>query len=96
STYGFSAQTVLIILGVVVLVALVVAFAFDKGKQPEDNEIRLTGGNYPIPPIDLVVPAKPTPRRPSAARRRAAERAAAEAAVTAGSSAGKETGDGDI
>jgi NADH-quinone oxidoreductase subunit H len=96
STYGFNSTTVLIIVGVVVVVAVVIAFAFDSGKQPDDGEITLTGGGHPIPPIDLVVPTKPAPRRPSAARRRAAERAAAEAAVTAGSSAGKETGDGDV
>ena len=95
STYGFSATTVLVILGVVVLVALVVAFAFDNKKEVDDGEIHLTGGNFPIPPLDLVVPTKPTPRRPSAARRRAAERAA-EAVVSASSSSGKETGDGDI
>jgi NADH-quinone oxidoreductase subunit H len=96
STYGFNSTTVLIIVGVVVVVAIVIAFAADSGKAPDDGEITLTGGGHPIPPIDLVVPTKPAPRRPSAARRRAAERAAAEAAVTAGSTAGKETGDGPV
>jgi NADH-quinone oxidoreductase subunit H len=95
STYGMNAQTILVILGVVVVVAIIVAFAFDRGKDVDDGSVPLTGGGHPIPPLDLVVPTKPTPRRPSAARRRAAEREAAQA-VTAGSSAGKETGDGDV
>jgi NADH-quinone oxidoreductase subunit H len=86
ASYGFSAPIVLVILAVVVVVALVIAFVTPERKLPPEG-VPLTGGNYPIPPLDLVVPSKPTARR---------SRKRESAAVGAGSADSKEVGDGSV
>ena len=61
---------VLLTLGIVVVAVLVVAFLVPDRQRPEAPEVELAS-DYPVPPLDLVVP---DPSRP---RRRAVEEAAA-------------------
>jgi NADH-quinone oxidoreductase subunit H len=100
--YGFSAPVVLIALGIVVVAALVLAFAVPQRTVPE-KRVTLTGGGYPVPPLDL---------RPPTLKRRARHRsldgsvgAGERPAVRAGAgggtgssagTSGKEPGHGDV
>ncbi|HVV24172.1 MAG TPA: NADH-quinone oxidoreductase subunit NuoH [Pseudonocardiaceae bacterium] len=84
--YGFSGPMVLVILGCVVVVALVIAFLVPE-RRTKDERVQVTGGGYPVPPLDLVVP-DPN-RRPR--RVRARERAVAS--VTSGSTEEADNGD---
>jgi NADH-quinone oxidoreductase subunit H len=90
--YGFSAPMVLVILGVIVVVAVVIAFITPERKV-SDNRVEVTGGGYPVPPLNLEIPNKPR-RRTTARERRSAGQKPADTAVTAG--AGKESGDGSV
>jgi NADH-quinone oxidoreductase subunit H len=58
-----SPQEVLIAVGVVVALILAVTFLLPTRPEPEDGRIELTGGGYPVPPIDLKVPEPPQRRR---------------------------------
>ncbi|HEY0805317.1 MAG TPA: NADH-quinone oxidoreductase subunit NuoH [Pseudonocardiaceae bacterium] len=88
--YGFSGPMVLVILGCVIVVALIVAFLVPERKIP-DNRVQVTGGGYPVPPLDLSVPKQP-PRRRSAVGGERGRRAA----VPAGAPAKKEADNGDV
>ncbi len=88
--YGFTTPLILVIIGCVLLVAIVLAFAVPERKVPDDR-VQVTGGDYPVPPLDLKVPKPPTRRRSVRA-----ERTRPTASVTAGSSAEEEAGNGDI
>ena len=56
---GISAPQVLIIVGVVLVVLLAIAFLVpDRGVAEEQEAIPLAG-SYPVPPLDLVIPALP-------------------------------------
>jgi NADH-quinone oxidoreductase subunit H len=89
--YGFSGPMVLVILGCVIAVALIVAFLVPERRVP-DNRVQVTGGGYPVPPLDLRVPRQP-PRRRGAVR---GERGRPVAAVPAGAPAKKEADNGDV
>ncbi len=88
--YGFSFQMVLVILGCVIAIALVIAFLVPDRKIPDDR-VQVTGGGYPVPPLDLSVP-KPPRRRPAVR----GERARAVAAVAATGQAEQEADHGDV
>jgi NADH-quinone oxidoreductase subunit H len=88
--YGFSATTVLIILGGVILIALAIALLMPERKV-HDDRVQVTGGGYPVPPLDLAVP-KPPRRRPAVR----GERARAVAAVAATGPAEQEADHGDV
>ena len=88
--YGFSFQMGLVILGCVVAIALVIAFLVPDRKVPDDR-VQVTGGGYPVPPLDLSVP-KPPRRRPAVR----GERARAVAAVAATGPAEQEADHGDV
>ncbi|HEX5404864.1 MAG TPA: NADH-quinone oxidoreductase subunit NuoH, partial [Pseudonocardiaceae bacterium] len=87
--YGFTGPLLLVILGCVVVVALVIAFLVPERKVP-DNRVQVTGGDFPVPPLDLVVP-RPGRRRSTGRGERARALAHAQAAVPAG--AADEEGD---
>ena len=53
---------VLLTLGIVVAAVLVVAFLVPDRHRPEAPEIELAS-DYPVPPLDLVVPDPSRPRR---------------------------------
>ncbi len=83
--------------GIVLLVVVALGFVFDRGTRgvEDDEHVPITGGGYPVPPLDLEIP-KPAKRK--AVRGRSARRRPA----TVGSSAGartdavKESDDGDL
>jgi NADH-quinone oxidoreductase subunit H len=56
---GVSAQDVLIIGGVVLVVLLAVAFLVPDRSVAEDTDEVQLAGSFPVPPLDLVVPARP-------------------------------------
>jgi NADH-quinone oxidoreductase subunit H len=87
---GFHGPMVLVLLGCVVVVALVIAFTVPDRKVADDR-VQVTGGNFPVPPLDLVVP-KPGRRRTSVR----GQRARAVASVPAGGSADEEADHGDV
>jgi NADH-quinone oxidoreductase subunit H len=88
--YGFTTPLILVIIGCVLVVALVIAFAVPERKVP-DERVQVTGGNYPVPPLDLAVPKPPTRRRSVRA-----ERSRPTASVSAGGSGQEEADNGDI
>ena len=58
-SHGISAPQVLIILGVLLAILLAIAFLVpDRGVAEEQEAIPLAG-SYPVPPLDLVIPALP-------------------------------------
>ena len=84
--YGFTGPMVLVILGCVIVVALVIAFLVPERKV-RDDRVQITGGGYPVPPIDLVVP------EPGRRQRRVRARERAVASVTSGSTEEADNGD---
>ncbi len=77
---GISAPQVLIIVGVVLVVLLAIAFLVpDRGVAEEQEAIPLAGF-YPVPPLDLVVPA--LPERQGTAQLPSGESGATTAAAT--------------
>jgi len=84
--YGFSGPMVLVILGCVIALALIIAFVVPERKVT-DRRVQVTGGGYPVPPLDLAVPKQP-PRRRAVRERRTV------AAVSAGGE--KEADNGDV
>jgi NADH-quinone oxidoreductase subunit H len=86
--YGFTGPMVLVILGCVVVLALVIAFLVPERKV-KDTRVQVTGGGYPVPPLDLVVPD------PTGRRQRRLRRERTPASVTAGGST-EEADNGDV
>ncbi len=66
---------------------------FDRGTRgtEDDDQVPITGGGYPVPPLDLEIP-KPSKRK--AVRGRSARRR--PATVGGGQDAEKESDDGDL
>jgi NADH-quinone oxidoreductase subunit H len=61
---SISPQQLLIAGGVVLALILAVTFLLPARPEPtEDDRVELTGGGYPVPPIDLKVPETPPRRR---------------------------------
>jgi NADH-quinone oxidoreductase subunit H len=83
--------------GIVLLVVIALGFVFDRGTRgvEDDDQVPITGGGYPVPPLDLEIP-KPAKRK--AVRGRSARRR--PATVGGGSDtrtdAVKESNDGDL
>ncbi|GDY29409.1 NADH-quinone oxidoreductase subunit NuoH [Gandjariella thermophila] len=93
-----SPQQVLIAVGVVVALILAVTFLLPTRPEPEDGRIELTGGGYPVPPIDLKVPQTPPRRRrtgvPGTQRQPAGVTAGEDSSASTASS--KEASDGSV
>ena len=46
--------------GIVILVIIGLSFVFDRGQVEEDpDHVPITGGGYPVPPLDLEIPKEP-------------------------------------
>ena len=65
---GGDVTVVLLTLGIVVVAVLVVAFLVPDRQRPEAPEVELAS-DYPVPPLDLVVPDPSRPRRRARSRR---------------------------
>ncbi|HEX6346393.1 NADH-quinone oxidoreductase subunit NuoH [Umezawaea sp.] len=84
----FSQRQFLIILGVALGVLVLLSLLLPDRKVEEDpNAVPITGGGYPVPPLDLEVPKAPTRRTPVVA-----QLPKETVAVTAS----KEASDGDV
>ncbi|MGQ0839215.1 NADH-quinone oxidoreductase subunit NuoH [Actinokineospora sp.] len=74
---SISPTTILVAGGIVLLLLIGLSFLLPERavSDPGDQSVPVTGGGYPVPPLDLQIPAKPSdkPVRPRRARR---ERAA--------------------
>ena len=81
---GISAPQVLIILGVLLAILLAIAFLVPDRGVAEQQEVIPLAGSYPVPPLDLVVPA--LPERQGTAQLPSGESGATTAASTTTSS----------
>ncbi|GAB3583651.1 NADH-quinone oxidoreductase subunit NuoH [Amycolatopsis endophytica] len=88
---GLSTAQILIGVAVVVVVAVAIALLVPEKKQPDEDSVPVTGGGFPLPPLDLRVPEVPE-RGAGKRRRRAAVRTSEPAQV----GAGKEGSDGTV
>jgi NADH-quinone oxidoreductase subunit H len=76
--------------GIVILVIIGLSFVFDRGRVVEDpDQVPVTGGGYPVPPLDLEIPTAP---KRKAVRGRSRRRPARVGAPDAE----KESNDGDL
>jgi NADH-quinone oxidoreductase subunit H len=84
-------------IGVLALIGL--SFALPDREVPDDEYVPVTGGGYPIPPLDLEVPTE-TPKRRRQTRgsrsRRRATVTAGQTAAPASASQSQEGNDGNI
>jgi NADH-quinone oxidoreductase subunit H len=97
----FSQREFLIILGVALGVLVLLSLLLPDRKVEEDpNAVPITGGGYPVPPLDLEVPKAPTRRTPvvaeipGASAGKSASTRMPEEPVAA--TASKEASDGDV
>ncbi|AIJ20582.1 NADH-quinone oxidoreductase subunit NuoH [Amycolatopsis methanolica] len=88
---GLTTGQILIGGAVVVVVAVAIALLVPEKKQPDSDSVPVTGGGFPLPPLDLRVPEVPE-RGAGKRRRRAAGRTSEPAQV----GAGKEGSDGTV
>jgi NADH-quinone oxidoreductase subunit H len=91
---GLSSGQILIFGGIVIAIFIAVALLVPEKRVPDDgDEVTLTGGGYPVPPLDLKVPR--VPDRTSKKGRRKAVRSQAKAEPAA-VGAGKEDSNGNV
>ncbi|UQS22235.1 NADH-quinone oxidoreductase subunit NuoH [Amycolatopsis thermalba] len=88
---GLSTGQILIGGAIVVVVAVAIALLVPEKKQTGDGSVPVTGGGFPLPPLDLRVPEVPE-RGAGKRRRRVAGRTSEPAQV----GAGKEGSDGTV
>ncbi|WP_431900714.1 NADH-quinone oxidoreductase subunit NuoH [Amycolatopsis thermoflava] len=88
---GLTTGQILIGGAVVVVVAVAIALLVPEKKQADSDSVPVTGGGFPLPPLDLRVPEVPE-RGAGKRRRRAAGRTSEPAQV----GAGKEGSDGTV
>jgi NADH-quinone oxidoreductase subunit H len=82
-------QTVLFIV-VAVLLLIAVAMLLPERRVPEDDQVPVTGGDYPVPPLDLEIP-KPAKRKAVKSRPVRRERAGVGVAGATGDISDEET-----
>ncbi|WP_037308379.1 NADH-quinone oxidoreductase subunit NuoH [Amycolatopsis orientalis] len=88
---GLSTPQILIGGGALILVVVILSLLLPDKKVPDDDYVPVTGGGFPVPPLDLVVPDK-SPRQKALAKAEARAAKRKPAAV----SSGREAGDGDV
>jgi len=77
---GWTTRAVLFGLAGLLLIAIVIAFLTPDRRVPDEDQVAITGGGYPIPPLDLDVP-KPPKRKAVKARPARRERAGVAASA---------------
>ncbi|WP_447004575.1 NADH-quinone oxidoreductase subunit NuoH [Saccharothrix isguenensis] len=91
---GLETGTMLMLIGGFLSVVLLIAFLLPDKREPHDpNAVPVTGGGYPVPPLDLQVPKSP-PRRQVPVAELPGDQTKEPAAVTAASQ--KEASDGRV
>jgi NADH-quinone oxidoreductase subunit H len=78
---GLSTSQVVIGVVIVAVVAIAVALLVPDRRPPEDDRVPITGGGYPLPPLDLQVPQVPDRNAAAKRKRRKAVEAAEPAQV---------------
>jgi NADH-quinone oxidoreductase subunit H len=93
---GLDTSTALIVIGAFLAAVLLIAFLMPDKREPHDPDaVPVTGGGYPVPPLDLKVPKAPPRRQVRVAELPGAENQTQEpAAVPAASH--KEASDGRV
>ncbi|WP_158845082.1 NADH-quinone oxidoreductase subunit NuoH [Saccharothrix deserti] len=93
---GLDTGTALIVIGAFLVAVLLIAFLLPDKREPHDPDaVPITGGGYPVPPLDLKVPKAPPRRQVQVAELPTAGNQTQEpAAVTAASQ--KEASDGRV
>ncbi|MFD0199280.1 MULTISPECIES: NADH-quinone oxidoreductase subunit NuoH [Saccharothrix] len=93
---GLDTSTALIVIGAFLAVVLLIAFLLPDKREPHDPDaVPVTGGGFPVPPLDLKVPKAPPRRQVQVAELPGAENQTQEpAAVPAASH--KEASDGRV
>ncbi|MEU4444371.1 NADH-quinone oxidoreductase subunit NuoH [Actinosynnema sp. NPDC050801] len=93
---GLDTSTALIVIGAFLVVVLLIAFLLPDKREPHDPDaVPVTGGGYPVPPLDLKVPKSPPRRQVRVAELPGADNQTQEpAAVPAASH--KEASDGRV
>jgi NADH-quinone oxidoreductase subunit H len=74
---------VVVAIAIVVLLAIPFALTLDSRQETEDDSVPITGGGYPLPPLDLEVP--PVPERGVGSKKRRRVKAGEREQVPAGS-----------
>ncbi|MGH2386416.1 MAG: NADH-quinone oxidoreductase subunit NuoH, partial [Candidatus Limnocylindria bacterium] len=83
--------------GIVLLVIIALGFVFDRGREePDEDYVSITGGGYPVPPLDLEIPKPPKRKTVRGRRRRPAMVSTAGAPGEAGEGTARESNDGDL
>ncbi|WP_236789726.1 NADH-quinone oxidoreductase subunit NuoH [Amycolatopsis sp. GM8] len=83
---GLSTAQIVIGVVIVAVVAIAIALLVPDRRPPEDDNVPITGGGYPLPPLDLKVPQ--VPDRGAAAKRRRRRSVEAAEPAQVGSSDG--------
>ncbi|MEV4317690.1 NADH-quinone oxidoreductase subunit NuoH [Actinocrispum sp. NPDC049592] len=85
---GLSGGDALVVFGVTLLVIIAAVFMIPDRRSKDTGRVPLSGGDYPVPPLDLQIPSKP--KRTRQARSRAGRR------QTVAAAAAKEVEDGSV
>ncbi len=88
---GVTVPQILVGGGALIVVLVILSMLLPDKKIPDDDYVPVTGGGFPVPPLDLQVPEK-TPRQKAIAKAEARAAKRKPAAV----SSGREAGDGDV
>jgi NADH-quinone oxidoreductase subunit H len=75
---GLNTTQILIGGAVVVVIAIAIALLVPEKRLPEEDSVPITGGGYPLPPLDLKVPPVPDRNAVKKKRRRTVTPAAGE------------------
>ncbi len=85
-----STGQILVVGGIVIAVLVLLSLLLPEKEVPPEDSVPVTGGDYPVPPVDLKVP-ETTPRQKALRARQKTEQKR-PASVTSG----KENADGDV
>jgi NADH-quinone oxidoreductase subunit H len=89
---GLSVGQILIGIGVAVVLIVLLSLLLPDKQLPDDDHVPITGGGFPLPPLDLKVP-ETTPRQKALAKAQARAAKRKPAVVSAGHERGAQDGD---
>jgi NADH-quinone oxidoreductase subunit H len=96
----FQTSAFLIVLVVVIGVLVLLSLLLPDRRVVDENAVPVTGGGFPVPPLDLAVPKSPPRRKPVSPSEAAPISASAEKGTSAGQEpvavTGKEASDGNV
>jgi NADH-quinone oxidoreductase subunit H len=100
NTGTFQTSAFLIVLVVVIGVLVLLSLLLPDRRVVDENAVPVTGGGFPVPPLDLAVPKSPPRRKPVSPSEAAPISASAEKGTSAGQEpvavTGKEASDGNV